>query len=484
MQYHQPRRILALVTAALIVVSPAGAFADKGSDLQSELDQAKRRAQDFSEKIAAVKAEQEALVAQIADVNAEISAISNSVLQLKNALAQKNQEKERAQKRLAEITLEIERTAKEIREAKARLAAAKKVLNVRIKRIYMMGEFSYTAVLLSSVDFADFINRVAFLLRIQAQDNRLVQQVAAAKAAVEEEQRRLEEAKTVAKATEEAIAADVRRMQQLEMEEETRLASLQAAKSEKESLADRLNQSQAALVAQVQQEQAKANAVGEELEAWNAEVARAAAAAARALQEQAYQAPTASMKGRLGVDYSFARPSPEAIRANGYAFVARYLSPYGEKNITPNELAGLRANGLAVVLVWESDSDRALAGYGAGVEDAYQANDQAWRLGAPDSAPIYFAVDFDASSNHMPAINDYLRGVASVIGQSRVGVYGGYNVIESAFDNGTATFGWQALAWSYGRIESRAHIYQDGRFVFDGKAGIDIALQDYIGQWY
>ncbi len=92
-----------------------------------------------------------------------------------------------------------------------------------------------------------------------------------------------------------------------------------------------------------------------------------------------------------GVDYSWARPSPAALHADGYAFAARYLSYEPSKNISAGEVQALRAAGLDTVVVWEQGSTDMLDGYARGVEHAQAADAQAKAAGMPAGRPIYFA---------------------------------------------------------------------------------------------
>lgn len=184
-----------------------------------------------------------------------------------------------------------------------------------------------------------------------------------------------------------------------------------------------------------------------------------------------------------GVDYSWARPGGAALHASGYGFAARYLSHDPGKNISAAEANDLRNNGVDVVLVWESTATRALSGHDAGVQDAQAAVAQLADCGAPANMPIYFAVDFDANPAQQANIDDYLRGAGSVIGVDRVGVYGGFYIVERCHDNGTAKWFWQTLAWSGGQQFAGNHIYQDGRTDFNGGCDIDEARQDNYGQW-
>jgi hypothetical protein len=186
----------------------------------------------------------------------------------------------------------------------------------------------------------------------------------------------------------------------------------------------------------------------------------------------------------LGIDYAWGRPGGNAIKSAGYNFVCRYLSYDSSKNIDLPETKDLTNNSLSIVVVWESTSDRALSGFSAGRDDAMIAANQIHNAGLPNNMPIYFAVDFDASPPQQAAIDDYLRGAAAVIGTERVGVYGSYYVVKRCFDNGTAAFGWQTAAWSGGKREPRAHIYQRIESININEVSCDVneALKESFGQ--
>lgn len=166
----------------------------------------------------------------------------------------------------------------------------------------------------------------------------------------------------------------------------------------------------------------------------------------------------------LGLDYAGGVPHPTAITSAGYGFVCRYLTPGGAglpgKLLTLGEFTALQAAGIAVVVNFETASDRMKAGYAAGVADAQTAHATTSALGVPADRPIYFSADWDASVAEQVTIDAYLTGAASVIGAPRVGVYGSFYVVKRCLDNGTAHWAWQAAAWSGGQIEPRAHIYQ------------------------
>jgi hypothetical protein len=187
-----------------------------------------------------------------------------------------------------------------------------------------------------------------------------------------------------------------------------------------------------------------------------------------------------------GVDYAWGRPGAAALQRAGKRFAARYLShDTTGKNLSRREAIDLSAAGIAIVVVWEHAADRALDGHAAGAADATFAAAQAKACGMPDDRPIYFAVDFDASPSQQAAINAYLDGAASVIGRSRVGIYGGYWPVKRALDAGKARWAWQTYAWSGSHWDPRAQLqqYRNGEHI----AGVDLDLDratvtDY-GQW-
>src|SRR5512135_140764 len=109
-----------------------------------------------------------------------------------------------------------------------------------------------------------------------------------------------------------------------------------------------------------------------------------------------------------GVDYAWARPSPSGLKADGYTFAARYVShDTTGKNITASEAKALWAAGVDVVIVWEQTATAALNGFSQGAADAKAADAEAVAAGMPSSRPIYFAIDFDASSSQQSALNAY-----------------------------------------------------------------------------
>src|SRR5215470_10542599 len=83
---------------------------------------------------------------------------------------------------------------------------------------------------------------------------------------------------------------------------------------------------------------------------------------------------TSEVVTRMGVDYSWARPSPQGLVSAGYTFASRYVSfNTTGKNLTASEASALRAAGIDIVVNWEQNAQDALGGSSAGVRDATEA---------------------------------------------------------------------------------------------------------------
>lgn len=180
-----------------------------------------------------------------------------------------------------------------------------------------------------------------------------------------------------------------------------------------------------------------------------------------------------------GIDIAWARPTTGQILATGAHWVGRYLSNDSTKNLQLGEVASYPAAGLAIVVVWETTTGRALQGFAAGQTDARAADQQRRGLGLPDDMPIHFAVDTDTT---WATVQAYFDGAASIIGTPRVGAYGGYAVIEGAAAAGLRYL-WQTVAWSAGRWSAHATIRQPGGTVLQGQADLDVAVATDFGQY-
>ncbi|MEB3023546.1 DUF1906 domain-containing protein [[Mycobacterium] crassicus] len=223
-------------------------------------------------------------------------------------------------------------------------------------------------------------------------------------------------------------------------------------------------------------------------------------------------APTASATGHMLIDYAMRQIPAQAIRAAGYSGVINYVSTsrpgsnFGAKPITRPYAESLTAAGLVIVSNYQfgkpggtapSDFTRGFAG---GVSDAHTA----WQLhtaaGGGRNAPVFFSVDDDINRETWNNVAlQWFRGINSVLGVQRTGVYGGVNVCRWAAADGVIgtsstpghRWAWQTRSWSQGQRDPAAVLYQ--RIVSTASTpgpvvgGIEVDVNDVMahdcGQW-
>lgn len=222
--------------------------------------------------------------------------------------------------------------------------------------------------------------------------------------------------------------------------------------------------------------------------------------------------PTASAAAPTLIDFAAKQIPAQYIRAAGHSGVVNYVSvsrpgsTFGAKPITRPYAESLTAAGLVIVSNYQygkpggtAPSDF-LRGYAGGVADARAA----WHLhtaaGGGRSAPIFFSVDEDINRDTWNRLAlQWFRGINSVIGVQRTGVYGGIDVCELAAADGvigrSSTPGrwwaWQTKAWSGNLVHPGAVLYQrvvstasnPGPRVGGLEVDVNDALAADVGQW-
>lgn len=222
--------------------------------------------------------------------------------------------------------------------------------------------------------------------------------------------------------------------------------------------------------------------------------------------------PTARAAGSKLIDFAERRIAPEEIRAAGYDGVVNYVSPsrpgadFEAKPLTRDYADALRAAGLHIVSNfqygkpgWPDPSDFT-RGYDGGVADAHTATRLHAAAGGPDSAPIFFSVDddIDADTWNNAAVQ-WFRGINSVLGVGRTGIYGHARACGWAIRDGVVgpsstpghRWAWQTRSWSHGEREPAAVLYQavvnspgsPGPLLGGINVDVDDVLAADYGQW-
>lgn len=222
--------------------------------------------------------------------------------------------------------------------------------------------------------------------------------------------------------------------------------------------------------------------------------------------------PTASAAAPTLIDYAMRQIPAQDIRAAGHAGVINYVSTsrpgsnFGAKPITRPYAESLTAAGLVIVSNYQYGKPGGTApsdftrGYAGGVSDAQTAWNLHTAAGGGRSAPIFFSVDDDINRDIWNNVAlQWFRGINSVLGVQRTGVYGGVNVCQWAAADGVIgnsrtpgyRWAWQTRSWSRGQRFPGAVLFQ--RIVSTASTpgpivgGIEVDVNDVLaqdcGQW-
>ena len=212
------------------------------------------------------------------------------------------------------------------------------------------------------------------------------------------------------------------------------------------------------------------------------------------------------------IDFAERRIAPDEIKSAGYAGVVNYVSEarpganFEAKPITREYADALRAAGLHIVSNFQYGKPGGTApsdftrGFDGGVADAHTALQLHAAAGGTNSAPIFFSVDDDINLDiwNSLAVN-WFRGINSVLGAQRTGIYGHFQACQWAANDGvignSTTAGhqwaWQTRSWSHGQRESTAVLYQEvvntpsnpGPLLGGIHIDVDEVLAPDFGQW-
>ncbi|MEZ0364819.1 DUF1906 domain-containing protein [Mycobacterium sp. pUA109] len=223
--------------------------------------------------------------------------------------------------------------------------------------------------------------------------------------------------------------------------------------------------------------------------------------------------PQAAGQGLRLVDFTERLVQPEQIKSAGLDGALVYVSElrpgatFDFKPVTRDYADRLRAAGLQIVSCyqygkpgWPRSPSDFTRGYDGGVADAHTALRNHTAAGGPPAAPIFFSVDEDIDSNTWKTVAaQWFRGINSVLGAERTGIYGGVRQCAWAISDGVIghstspgyRWAWQTRAWSGDEREPAAVLYQrevvtasDPGLEIDGvHVDVDDVLAADFGQW-
>ena len=211
-----------IIACTLAASSYQGTFADdlddQLQDIQGQIDESHNSQANWQEIIDQVNVKLRAIQVDLDAANARLKDIQNQQ---------------------AQINAQIKQTQEEIRKAQEHLLQHQKVLNQRVRSIYMHGQLNYLEVITGAKSFSDFANRLELLKRVIRSDYNLILEIQNQKAQIE--------------AKEEQLEKDKARLDALAQEAQKAQSQIAAKKAEQQKVLDDAKDNKAA-AAQMEQD--------------------------------------------------------------------------------------------------------------------------------------------------------------------------------------------------------------------------------------
>lgn len=177
----------------------------------------------------------------------QIGSVSELLRQIQSELDTALNELHAVEVQQSQVNAQIQQTEVELTAAQKRLDERERVLNKRLRDVYMHGKLNYLEVVLGAKNFTDFANRLEFLKRIVSADLNLITEIRAERELI------------------------LQKKQQLE-EQRQQLAKLQVEAEAKKTVVENKKQDQLIVLARLQDEKVLAEASYAELQATSQDI--------------------------------------------------------------------------------------------------------------------------------------------------------------------------------------------------------------------
>jgi murein DD-endopeptidase MepM/ murein hydrolase activator NlpD len=171
-----PRRVVLLLLIALVAVGPAAA-----ENVIGRKERVDSKIGALSDKIAAARARERALAADIASVSSRIVELEREVGDVSRDLDTLEQDLALQKEKLRKITELWQLQTSKLKFLRSQHGQAMDRLNDRIVAVYESGNLSTVDVLLSSASFSELVSRIDYVKQITTQDERIATSVGRAK---------------------------------------------------------------------------------------------------------------------------------------------------------------------------------------------------------------------------------------------------------------------------------------------------------------
>ncbi|HHW07627.1 MAG TPA: peptidoglycan DD-metalloendopeptidase family protein [Clostridia bacterium] len=217
------KRVVALcLLCGVLVLSWLPVYTVSGNELdelRQRQEQIERQIQQRRQEIQSKEKEIKSLSQQMEDLNRNIGAVEKDLHELAV--------------QLGEATQRVEQAERELKQAEDKLAERTGIFKKRLVEIYCLGDVSYLEVLMESTSMTDFLVRMELLQKIAEHDMKLLDEIEAERAAVEEKKAQLESERD--------------KIAQMKAETEDKKARLAAQQEEKAKLVNALKTEKAVI---------------------------------------------------------------------------------------------------------------------------------------------------------------------------------------------------------------------------------------------
>jgi murein DD-endopeptidase MepM/ murein hydrolase activator NlpD len=170
------RRVVLLLLIALVAVGPAAA-----ENVIGRKERVDTKIDALNDKIAAARARERALAADIARVSSRIVELEREVGDVSRDLDTLEQDLALQEEKLRKVTELWQLQTSKLKFLRSQHAQALDRLNDRIVAVYESGNLSTVDVLLSSASFSELVSRIDYVKQITTQDERIATSVGRAK---------------------------------------------------------------------------------------------------------------------------------------------------------------------------------------------------------------------------------------------------------------------------------------------------------------
>ncbi len=196
------RSVVCLLLCALVFLeSTRNVQAVTIEELQRQIQESQSYLNSENATISGLQDEQDLIEEEIEDTEAELVNLYTEIGVLEDQIAEK-------ESGIAEKEAEIEVAQAEYEEAEAEERRQYEAMKERIRFTYEQGESSYIELLLSSGSFSELLNRAEFIEEVSAYDDRMLEEYQAIKQKVADLKAKLEADRQILVEEKEALEAD------------------------------------------------------------------------------------------------------------------------------------------------------------------------------------------------------------------------------------------------------------------------------------